>query len=301
MVPSAVIGMILGGVLIRKFRLSLRGQLWFLVLCAVTSLGAVFGLMFVSCTNVQIAGFNIGYDTNEPDMNVTVNYLPTANLTSHCNLNCKCDDHWYEPVCGANQKTYFNPCYAGCQDLEITKTKEGTTIWNYTQCSCVYSDIEYRHNGFDRSGANVGRCHQPCHSIYVFLLIFAIAVFAGCCAQSPVLVITLGTVDENMKSFALGLQYFLQRGMAYIPTPIYFGYIIDSTCLIWQWNCESGGEGGVAHDTKGLCLEYDRKRLPPTMFGSSLVVKTLGLALLLSCAISTSIKSLCLHCKKRSP
>ena len=65
-------------------------------------------------------------------------------------------------------------------------------IQNYTQCSCVYSDIEYRHNGFDLSGANVGRCHQPCHSIYVFLLIFAIAVFAGCCAQSPVLVITLG-------------------------------------------------------------------------------------------------------------
>ena len=63
MVPSAVIGMILGGVLIRKFRLSLRGQLWFLVLCAVTSLSAVTGLMFVSCTNVQIAGFNIGYDT----------------------------------------------------------------------------------------------------------------------------------------------------------------------------------------------------------------------------------------------
>ena len=62
-------------------------------------------------------------------MNVTVNYLPTANLTSHCNLNCDCDDHWYEPVCGANQKTYFNPCYAGCRDLEVTKTPEGTTIW----------------------------------------------------------------------------------------------------------------------------------------------------------------------------
>jgi len=154
----------------------------------------------------------------------------------------------------------------------------------YTECSCVYSDIEYRHNDFDRSGAAVGRCHQPCHSIYVFLLIFAVAVFAGCCAQSPVLVITLGTVDEKMKSFALGLQYFLQRGMAYIPTPIYFGYIIDSTCLIWQWNCDRD-VAGIGHDTRGLCLEYDRKRLPPTMFGSSLAVKTLGLVFLVTCAL----------------
>ena len=54
---------------------------------------------------------------------------------------------------------------------------------------------------------------------------------------------------EEEKAFALGIQFVIFRLFGYIPSPILFGHVIDSTCLLWKSTCD--GEAG------GRCLMYD--------------------------------------------
>ena len=82
--------------------------------------------------------------------------------------------------------------------------------------------------------------------------------------QMPLLMVVLRSVREEEKAFALGLQFFIFRLFGYIPrllhlfehcfifvvvySPIIFGNLVDSTCLLWKETC-SGADG--------RCLLYD--------------------------------------------
>ncbi|OTF81870.1 hypothetical protein BLA29_010052 [Euroglyphus maynei] len=55
-------------------------------------------------------------------------------------------------------------------------------------------------------------------------------------------------IYEEERSLALGMQFVLFRLFGYIPSPIVFGNVIDSTCLVWKNHC---GEQG------GFCLLYN--------------------------------------------
>lgn len=68
-------------------------------------------------------------------------------------------------------------------------------------------------------------------------------------SQMPVLMIVLRSVEEEEKAFALGIQFVIFRLFGYIPSPILFGNVIDSTCMLWKRTC--AGEVG------GRCLMYD--------------------------------------------
>lgn len=57
------------------------------------------------------------------------------------------------------------------------------------------------------------------------------------------------SVSEEERSFALGMQFVIFRLFGYIPAPIVFGNLIDSTCILWKQSC-SGEKGG-------RCLLYD--------------------------------------------
>ena len=40
-----------------------------------------------------------------------------GNLSASCNDDCGCLKEEYEPVCGSDDRTYYNPCYAGCTEV----------------------------------------------------------------------------------------------------------------------------------------------------------------------------------------
>ncbi|EEC15358.1 organic anion transporter, putative, partial [Ixodes scapularis] len=38
-----------------------------------------------------------------------------SSLKMKCNENCSCSEMLYSPICGADNVTYFSPCFAGCR------------------------------------------------------------------------------------------------------------------------------------------------------------------------------------------
>ncbi|CAG9581511.1 unnamed protein product [Danaus chrysippus] len=213
-----------------------------------------------------------------------------VNLTAACNFNCLCTETDMEPVCGNNGLTYFSPCHAGCAAFSSRS--------NFTNCACVHE------NSRDMLGVGVGlmegasasaltagslreysevtvvpvatagACNPPCTTIFPFLVLLFFMTFVVAVTQMPLLMIVLRSVSEEERSFALGMQFVIFRLFGYIPAPIVFGNLIDSTCILWKQSCN--GEQG------GRCLLYDIEQFRYRYVGLCGGIKIVALGIFLA-------------------
>lgn len=118
--------------------------------------------------------------------------------------------------------------------------------------------------------ATAGPCHKPCRTIFPFLILLFFMTFIVASTQMPLLMIVLRSVSEEERSFALGMQFVIFRLFGYIPAPILFGNLIDSSCLLWKSTC---GEAG------GRCLIYDIEKFRYKYIGLCTIIKVVALSI----------------------
>ncbi|XP_013791882.1 solute carrier organic anion transporter family member 5A1-like, partial [Limulus polyphemus] len=178
-----------------------------------------------------------------------------VNLTADCNLGCQCTPYEIEPVCGRNGITYFSPCHAGCR-LDNDRIQGIGIIQNFTSCACIPTNKTILRDVTAVPLATYGSCPQVCKAMIPFMVLLFIMTLVVSIMQMPVLMITLRSVSEEERSFALGMQFVIFRLFGYIPSPIMFGNVIDSTCLVWKAYCGRPSGFCLMHDIEQFRLRY---------------------------------------------
>nr|XP_014345637.1 PREDICTED: solute carrier organic anion transporter family member 1C1-like isoform X6 [Latimeria chalumnae] len=228
--PAVAIGIFLGGFLMKKFNLSI-------ISAAKLSFGTSFfayllsfSFFAMSCSNSEVAGLTVSYEGMKQ-----VSYHD-GNLFSQCNSVCKCPVKQWDPVCGYNGMTYVSPCHAGC------KHSFGSGINTiFHNCSCI--EAYSLHSG--NFSAILGQCPKTdvCANMFLyFVAISVISAFFFALGATPGYIVLIRAINPELKSLALGMYILAVRTLAGIPAPIYFGALIDTTCLKWGTK-KCGGRG----------------------------------------------------------
>nr|XP_035112019.2 solute carrier organic anion transporter family member 1B1 isoform X1 [Callithrix jacchus]XP_035112020.2 solute carrier organic anion transporter family member 1B1 isoform X1 [Callithrix jacchus] len=234
--PVFATGMFLGGYIIKKFKLNPFGIAKFSFFTAVMSL--FFHLLYFStlCENKSVAGLTVTYDGNS---SVTSHI---DGPVSYCNSDCNCDERQWEPVCGNNGITYISPCLAGCKSS--SGNKKPIVFYN---CSCLeVTGIQNRNYS-----AHLGECprEDACiRKFYPFVAIQVFNLFFSALGGTSFIILIVKIVQPELKSLALGFQSMVIRALGGILAPIYFGALIDRTCMKWSTN---------SCGTRGSCRIYN--------------------------------------------
>ncbi|XP_044084111.1 solute carrier organic anion transporter family member 1C1 isoform X3 [Neovison vison] len=275
-IPAVALGIFSGGIVMKKFRISVYGAAKLYLGSSVLGYLLFLSLFALGCENSDVAGITVSYQGTKP-----VSYHERA-LFSDCNSRCKCSETKWEPMCGENGITYASACLAGCQ----TSTRSGKTLIFYN-CTCV--GIAASKSG--NSSGMVGRCQKDngCPKMFLyFLVISVITSYTLSLGGIPGYILLLRCIKPQLKSFALGIYTLAVRVLAGIPAPVYFGILIDTSCLKWGFKrCGS----------RGSCRLYDSNAFRHIYLGLTVMLGTVSI--FLSIAVLFTLKKNCVS-KHRS-
>ncbi|XP_010001250.1 PREDICTED: solute carrier organic anion transporter family member 1C1-like [Chaetura pelagica] len=243
LLPITILGMFLGGFLIKKFKLHLTEMTKFASITFIVAYLLNLLYFTCSCEVLQVAGLTAPYSGSKH-----LSSLKT-NLMASCNADCGCKLDQWDPVCGDNGITYMTACFAGCK----SSTGMGKNMV-FHNCSCV----EGQGHGLGNSSAILGQCQrESCTKAFPYFLALQTAcAFILALGGTPTYMIMFRSVSPDLKSFAVGIETLVGRVLGGLPAPIYFGALIDETCL--KWGIKScGGSGSCrVYDTKAFRNVY---------------------------------------------
>ncbi|XP_042324634.1 solute carrier organic anion transporter family member 1A2 isoform X2 [Sceloporus undulatus] len=234
--PIICVGYFLGGLMMKKYKINTYKAAHIGFWTSVVEYLLYFSAFFMFCRNASVAGLTISYGGIEQ-----LSYGET-NLYTDCNRDCGCSTKQWDPVCGDNGLSYVSACLAGCK--VSNGTGKNAVLKN---CSCISASGFQYGNGSAVAGqcGREGNCGTMLHFYLILSLVCCLIYSLG---AMPGYMVLIRSLKPEMKSFGVGLHSLAERTFAGIPSPIYFGAMIDSTCLKWGTK-KCGG--------RGACRMYD--------------------------------------------
>ncbi|XP_075119115.1 solute carrier organic anion transporter family member 2B1 isoform X1 [Leptodactylus fuscus] len=238
-IPGAMAGIIIGGFIIKRFQLSPRQCSAMCVIGLLCCVLLALPLLFLGCQTQQFAS---------PQADPQLSAGLWHNVTE-CSSECGCSKSAFNPICGADGIEYISPCYAGCQEVNFDYNVN--KVLNYTGCRCIMSPGS-------GSSASPGSCGSDCYHLFLpFMVLSFLAVSLATTSQTPSFILILRSVNPAEKSLAIGIQFMLLRILAWLPGPVMFGSMIDSTCILWGKKCGA----------KAACQYYNKDLLRQRFIG----------------------------------
>ncbi|XP_016042406.1 solute carrier organic anion transporter family member 2B1 isoform X2 [Erinaceus europaeus] len=236
-IPSAIVGIVVGGILIKRLHLgSLRSSILCLLgalLCLLLSLP----LFFMGCSTHQIAGI-FHHPGTQPELQQFLD----------CMKPCSCPSDDFNPVCDpVTRVEYLTPCQAGCTGRGLQEAANKSQVV-YSNCSCVPRG----------SPMLEGSCESACsHLVLPFMLLVSLGAALGSLTHTPSFMLILRGVKKEDKTLAVGIQFMLLRVLAWMPSPVIHGIAIDTTCVHWAKSC----------GRRAVCRYYDHYLLRTRFLG----------------------------------
>lgn len=227
-VACSALGVLVSGAAISKFQP--RAQYlaaWNVIVELIDAVGH-FAFTFMGCPDMNLHG--------QPSEGVS-----TWNTITSCNSGCDCSPLIeYSPVCSVNgNTTFFSSCHAGCTDERVI---DG--IKTFVNCSCIPSGM-----------ATAGACVSDCGGTFIwFILLMCCMSFLTATGRAGNTIIQFRCVSQEDKSLSIGINEALVCFFAFIPGPIIYGALLDSSCLVWGQLC--GGEQGNCWLYRGSHMRY---------------------------------------------
>ncbi|EDL10632.1 solute carrier organic anion transporter family member 1A5 [Mus musculus] len=249
--PPICIGYLLIGFIMKKFRITVKKAAYMAFCLSLFEYLLSYFHFMISCDNFQVAGLTTSYEGVQHPLYVENKVL------ADCNTRCSCLTNTWDPVCGDNGLSYMSACLAGCE-----KSVGMGTHMVFQNCSCIQSS--------GNSSAVLGLCKKGpecANKLQYFLIMSVIGSFIYSITAIPGYMVLLRCIKSEEKSLGIGLHAFCTRIFAGIPAPIYFGALIDRTCLHW---------GTLKCGEPGACRMYNINNfrriylvLPAALRGSS--------------------------------
>ncbi|XP_077970467.1 solute carrier organic anion transporter family member 2A1-like [Styela clava] len=223
-IPCIAVGTMLGSYIMKRHNPNKIGMVKLAAASHFCTTLLTLPMLFMGCKTIDIAGVTVPYSD------------------STCSSSCHCDANIFSPICGSDGITYLSPCHAGCKN---TFQLDGQ-IQNYTECSCINFDDSNMNSLLH--GSSLGSCKTSnCSDLLIIVLaIQALASVTSGLSAPATYVFLMRIVNTGDKALGIGIAFIVVRLLAWIPGPIFYGKLFDSSCLYWTFSkCSQTGYCGI--------------------------------------------------------